>query len=55
MPSGSPRFALFFLCALFAAATAHAQPVVMRISHQVPPAHHLTKMLDGFAADVKAR
>ena len=41
--------------ALLVAMTAHAQPVVMRISHQVPPAHHLTKMLDGFAADVKAR
>jgi TRAP-type C4-dicarboxylate transport system substrate-binding protein len=41
---------------LFAATTcAVAQPVVMRISHQVPPAHHLTKMLEGFAADVKTR
>ena len=27
----------------------------MRVSHQVPPAHHLTKLLQGFAADVKAR
>ena len=27
----------------------------MRVSHQVPPAHHLTKLLEGFAADVKAR
>lgn len=41
-------------CALGAAAAA-AQPIVMRISHQVPPAHHLSKMLAGFAADVKAR
>ena len=32
-----------------------AQPVVMRISHQVPPAHHMTKLLEGFAADVKQR
>lgn len=32
-----------------------AQPVVMRISHQVPPAHHLTRILEGFAADVKQR
>ena len=32
-----------------------AQTVVMRISHQVPPAHHLTKLLQEFAADVKAR
>lgn len=32
-----------------------AQPVVMRVSHQVPPAHHLAKLLEGFAADVKQR
>jgi TRAP-type C4-dicarboxylate transport system substrate-binding protein len=38
-----------------AASTAFAQPVVMRVSHQVPPAHHLTKLLQGFAADVKTR
>jgi C4-dicarboxylate-binding protein DctP len=31
------------------------QPVIMRISHQVPPAHHMTKLLESFAADVKAR
>lgn len=37
------------------AGPAAAQPVVMRISHQVPPAHHLTKLLEGFAADVKQR
>jgi len=35
--------------------TALAQPVVMRISHQVPPAHHLSKLLQDFATDVKAR
>ena len=35
--------------------TAAAQAVVMRVSHQVPPAHHLTKLLQGFAADVKTR
>ncbi|MEO5700223.1 MAG: TRAP transporter substrate-binding protein DctP [Casimicrobiaceae bacterium] len=34
---------------------ASAQTVVMRISHQVPPAHHMTKLLEGFAADVKNR
>jgi TRAP-type C4-dicarboxylate transport system substrate-binding protein len=44
-------FALFAL----GASIAIAQPVVMRVSHQVPPAHHLTKLLQGFAADVKAR
>ena len=31
-----------------------AQPVVMRISHQVPPAHHMTKLLEGFAAGTPA-
>ena len=31
------------------------QKTTMRISHQVPPAHHMSKMLEGFAADVKAR
>ena len=49
------RSMLFAATALAAAAAAQAQPVVMRVSHQVPPAHHLTKMLEGFAADVKAR
>jgi 5'-methylthioadenosine phosphorylase len=34
---------------------ANAQTVVMRISHQVPPAHHMTKLLESFAADVKQR
>jgi C4-dicarboxylate-binding protein DctP len=41
--------------ALVFATSAAAQPVVMRISHQVPPAHHMTKLLESFAADVKAR
>jgi TRAP-type C4-dicarboxylate transport system substrate-binding protein len=43
------------LVLLACAACAAAQPVVMRISHQVPPAHHLTRLLEGFAADVKQR
>lgn len=55
MNFGFARSTLLAAVALLVAMTAHAQPVVMRISHQVPPAHHLTKMLDGFAADVKAR
>jgi TRAP-type C4-dicarboxylate transport system substrate-binding protein len=39
---------------LLGAAAAQAQPkTVMRISHQVPPAHHLSKMLDIFAAEAK--
>jgi C4-dicarboxylate-binding protein DctP len=32
-----------------------AQNVTMRVSHQVPTAHHLHRMLEGFAADVKTR
>ncbi len=55
MKPASIRSILIAATALFAAATAFAQPIVMRVSHQVPPAHHLTKMLEGFAADVKAR
>ena len=51
----SPRLLLAALVALVASATAAAQTTVMRISHQVPPAHHMTKLLEGFAADVKAR
>ena len=47
-----PWLALALLCV---ASVAMAQPVVMRISHQVPPAHHLSKLLQDFAADVKAR
>ncbi|MEO6566905.1 MAG: TRAP transporter substrate-binding protein DctP [Casimicrobiaceae bacterium] len=55
MKSSLPGRFVFAIAALLAAAAAVAQPVVMRISHQVPPAHHLTKMLEGFATDVKAR
>lgn len=41
---------------VFAVGPAFAQQkTTMRISHQVPPAHHMSKMLEGFAADVKAR
>lgn len=47
------RLAVAALC--FVTGVAVAQPVVMRISHQVPPAHHLTRILQDFAADVKAR
>lgn len=35
-------------------AIAQAQKPVMRISHQVPPAHHLNKMLEVFTNQVKA-
>lgn len=42
--------------ALLAAPAARAEPsVVMRISHQVPQAHHMSEVLDAFAADVAAR
>lgn len=37
---------------LVSGGAAHAQNVTMRISHQVPTAHHLHHMLEGFAADV---
>ena len=43
------------LALAFSASLAIAQPVVMRVSHQVPPAHHLSRLLEAFAADVKAR
>ncbi len=38
---------------VFGAVSADAQNVTMRISHQVPTAHHLHKMLEGFATDVQ--
>lgn len=38
----------------FGADTAAAQ-TVMRISHQLPPAHHIAKLVDQWAADVEAR
>ncbi len=34
--------------------TAHAE-TVFRISHQLPPAHHIARLVDAFAADVEAR
>ena len=37
------------------ATAAQAQKLTMRISHQVPPAHHLSKMLEIFAAEAKQR
>ncbi len=51
---------LFSVAAIVAAVTvggaaAQAQNVTMRISHQVPPAHHLSKMLQNFAAEAKQR
>ena len=40
---------------VFGASVALADPVVMRVSHQVPPAHHLSKLLAEFANQVKTR
>jgi TRAP-type C4-dicarboxylate transport system substrate-binding protein len=49
------RLAAGVLCLLLGlgVASAKAQPVVMRISHQVPTAHHLHKILQGFEAEVE--
>jgi TRAP-type C4-dicarboxylate transport system substrate-binding protein len=58
MQSGSVRRWLLVaatLAAFAASSTTPAQTTVMRISHQVPPAHHMTRLLESFAADVKAR
>lgn len=47
---------LLALALAVAGGTAHAaDPVVFRISHQLPPAHHIAKLVDQFAADVEAR
>jgi tripartite ATP-independent transporter DctP family solute receptor len=47
--------AAILAAAVALASAAQAQNVTMRISHQVPTAHHLHKMLEGFAADVAQR
>lgn len=46
-----PLAALAFL---LSTAAASAQANVMRLSHPVPTGHHIHKLLEGFAADVKA-
>ncbi len=45
------------LCILLFALTgvAHADTVVMRISHQLPPGHHIAQLVERFAEDVAAR
>lgn len=45
-----------FGCALglIGAGQAFAQATVMRISHPLPPTHHIAQLIDTFAADVKA-
>jgi len=51
------RIAILAATALFALPQfAHAQAkVTMGLSHQLPPAHHIAKIVEAFAADVKAR
>ena len=51
------RIAILAATALFALPQfAHAQAkVTMGLSHQLPPAHHIAKVVEAFAADVKAR
>lgn len=52
------RSVLLGLAAAFVTATgtaALAETVTMRISHQVPPAHHLVRMLEVFAEEAKAQ
>ncbi len=38
---------VFAVASFFVASFATAQTVVMRISHQVRPAHHMTKLIEG--------
>jgi len=45
--------AAILIAAVAVAGAAQAQNVTMRVSHQVPPAHHLSKMLEVFAAEAK--
>ena len=47
------KIALLAAAAVALAWPAAAQQTTMRISHQVPTAHHLHKMLEGFAADAE--
>lgn len=42
------------IAAFFSADSALAADFTMRLSHQLPPTHHVAKALDQFAADVKA-
>jgi TRAP-type C4-dicarboxylate transport system substrate-binding protein len=55
MLHGLARAAFAVMILAMPAAVMAADNVTMRISHQVPQAHHLTRMLEGFAADVKTR
>jgi C4-dicarboxylate-binding protein DctP len=48
------RFAAALVTALAVSAPALAADYTMRISHQLPPTHHVAKAIAQFAADVKA-
>lgn len=45
----------FSLGLIFAAGTANAAAIPMRCSHQLPPTHHIAKVIDKWAAEVKAQ
>jgi len=50
------RYLFAGLAALCLATPIHAaDPVVMRVSHQLPPGHHIAGVIEGFASDVAER
>lgn len=49
-------FAIAAVAALAAGTVpAAAEDAVLRISHQLPPAHHIAKLVDSWAADIESR
>lgn len=44
-----------FVASLLVAGSARAAEATLRISHPMPPAHHIAKLIEAFAADIKAR
>ena len=49
------RAILFGVCAAFVANTAMAADKPLRCSHQLPPRHHIAKIIDRWAAEVEAQ
>ena len=45
--------AIAIACSVLSGPATAADPVVMRISHQLPPAHHIAQLVDNFAAEVE--
>jgi len=41
--------------ALLATTAAQADATVMRVSHQLPPKHHIAQKIDAWAADIEKR